>query len=119
MPAPASSPPPSPLRLRAKLWRYLSYGWLLERPPGDLFGAYACRRANRERLSRWLPRYLRVYAALTVLAGLGRESIQGLGGGNVPLVLSSLTLCVTAGALVVTACAYLALSMGERFGLYD
>ncbi len=115
----ASVVPPSSLPLRAKLWRYVSYGWLLERPSQELFSAYAARRSNRERLARWLPHYLRVYAVWAALAALARSTAQALDVDAVTQVLCSFSLCAAGLVGVSTGCAYLALRLGERFRLYD
>lgn len=56
------------LPLRAKVWRYLSYGWMLEEPSGDIFARHAGFRGNREHLRRWLPHYVMVHLVLAVIA---------------------------------------------------
>lgn len=60
---------------RQRLWRYLTYAWMLEEPPEELFGAHAARAANRERLRRWMPHYLRVHL---VLAAASMALLWGL-----------------------------------------
>lgn len=82
---------------KSKLYRYCFFGWLLEQPPADIYGRNAVRTANRERLERWLPHYVRVHAVLSVICG-------GLLGGALVLELDLLEIVSTAGATGVEIC---------------
>lgn len=95
--------------LTSKLYRYLFFGWLLQRPRGDLFLRQSLRRANIRALNRWLPHYARVHAVLALLSGtalwaLGEITADGLWlalAGFVFMGETLLTMCL-ASALIAS-----------------
>lgn len=103
--------PPSPLRFRTLLYRFMFFGWMFVDigAARDLFERHAALRHNRN-MRRYLPVYLRRWSVLTVCDfGLGLLFERLLQASVVSAWFFTWS-CVSFTAMVVIAVAWLLLA---------